>query len=184
MILCRAAAATKEHPKGAEKNDSLKFMGSSLRCIGLAVAWANEDSGASGKRRPFPPRSSGSPEKDDAMANASGTPVQPAVDRCREQRCKPDIPAFRSFLRFSVPPVHVPSSVSVRPLVQLASHGTQSVAVTDEARFSRSRMLEGPSALVPTTAPFPVRSRYTRPLADTSGRAAPAPKFSPTVVAG
>lgn len=57
-----------------------------------------------------------------------------------EQRCKLDSPPFRSFLRSSRPRSIV--HASVRSLVQLASHGTQSVVVTDEARFSRGHMSE------------------------------------------
>lgn len=50
-----------------------------------------------------------------------------------EQRCKLDSPLFRSFLRSSRPRSTV--HVWVRSLVQLASHGTQSVAVIDEVHF-------------------------------------------------
>ena len=57
-----------------------------------------------------------------------------------EQRCKLDSPPFRSFLRSSRPRSIV--HASVRSLVQLASHGTQSVVVTDEARFSCGHMSE------------------------------------------
>lgn len=65
-----------------------------------------------------------------------------------EQRCKLDSPPFRSFRRSSRPGSTV--HVSVRSLVQLASHGTQSVAVTDEARFLYSRMSEQPVRVPPS----------------------------------
>lgn len=51
---------------------------------------------------------------------------------------------FRSFLRSSRPRSTVPSSV--RPLAQPASHGTQSVAVTEQARVSRSPRAGQPRA--------------------------------------